>query len=234
MLETIRDQVYETVGNLDEMKELADQFWEDYSEQRGFVLVARKLYHSAWGSNKGAHFRKAHDYCLNSIAKVRKAGSEPSIALREVTLHIYYKWQIQRRTESSSTDVIAWESIRDHSRAILSSLDLSHDPFIKYLYGLSLAHLGSWAEAHQVFDELKRLPAPRDLLGESRDYLLHETGGRRRVQGVVKRGAGGVIYFYCEELGTDFRVDQKDKWPNDGEIATCLYFIFVSWFSGDA
>src|SRR5271157_2379935 len=109
LLEDIREQVFLTVGDIEEMKLQADVIWEEHGGQQGFVLVARKLYQLAWQRNRGREFRKAYEYCLHAFAKVKAAERAPATALRVVTLHIYYRWQIQRRTLSTTGDPIAWE-----------------------------------------------------------------------------------------------------------------------------
>ena len=218
LLEDIREQVFLTVGDIEEMKLQANLIWEEHGGQQGFVLVARKLYQLAWQRNRGREFRKAYEYCLHAFAKVNAAERAPATALRVVTLHIYYRWQIQRRTFSSTGDPIAWEAIRDHSRAILDDPEQSRDPLYRYFYGLALAHLADWTNSRLVFDGLRQQGITRDLLWEPRDYLLNEDGARRRIQGVVRRGADRT-FLYCEELGIDFHTNRSDTWPGDGEIA---------------
>jgi hypothetical protein len=218
MLEEIREQVFLTVGDIEEMKIQAARIWEGHGGQQGFVLVARKLYQLAWQQNRGRDFKKAYDYCLLALATVSAAGRPPSTALRVVMLHIYYRWQIQRRTFSGSSDPIAWEAVRDHSRAVLDDPKQSLDPLYRYFYGLALAHLSDWTNSRLVFDSLRQQGITRDLLWEPRDYLLNEDGARRRIQGAVRRGANHT-FLYCEELGVDFHTNRGDTWPIDGELA---------------
>lgn len=217
MLEQIREQVFVAVGDLEEMRLQADRIWEEHGGQQGFVLVARKYNQLAWRSNRGRDYRRAYEYCQQALAKVQSAGRAPAAALRVVALHIYYRWQIQRRTLSGTGDPIAWEAVRDHSRAVLDDPDLSRDPLYRYLYGLALAHIGDWPDARLVFDGLRQQGLARDLLWQPRDYLLNEDGARRRVQGVVKRGAGQT-FLYCEELHIDLHTSRAHNWPADGEV----------------
>jgi hypothetical protein len=217
LLEEIREQVFLAVGDIEEMKLQAIRIWEEHGGQQGFVLVARKLYQLAWQRNRGRDFRKAYEYCLRALATVTAAERPPATALRVVTLHIYYRWQIQRRTYSGSGDPITWEAIRDHSRAILDDPEQARDPLYRYLYGLALAHLDNWTDSRLVFDGLRQQGITRDLLWEPRDYLLNEDGVRRRIQVAVKRGADRT-FLYSEELGVDFHANRADTWPIEGEV----------------
>jgi hypothetical protein len=51
-----------------------------------------------------------------------------------------------------------------------------------------------------------------------RDFLLNEKGGVRTVQGVIREG-NNRDFFHAEDLGTDFYLDRKGRWPRAGEIA---------------
>jgi hypothetical protein len=153
------------------------------------------------------------------MRKVTDAGVLLSPSLIEVALHIYYRWQIQRAQMSGlGTGRIEWHRVCELGRTLLISPTSNNDPFYKYLHGLALAHLGEWSQAQAVFADLRNAGLFRDYLWEPRDYLLGEEGGRRRVQGVIKRG-GAEPYFYSEELHADFHVEKNQQWPREGEIA---------------
>jgi hypothetical protein len=153
------------------------------------------------------------------MRKVTDAGVLLSPSLIEVALHIYYRWQIQRAQMSGlGTGRIEWHRVCELGRTLLISPTSNNDPFYKYLHGLALAHLGEWSQAQAVFADLRNAGLFRDYLWEPRDYLLGEEGGRRWVQGVIKRG-GAEPYFYSEELHADFHVEKNQQWPREGEIA---------------
>src|SRR5262249_4125739 len=87
-----------------------------------------------------------------------------------------------------------------------------------YIYALALAHLGDWASANAVFTHLRQSGLLHHVLWTPRDFLLNDTGGIRRVQGIIRSGPTRD-YLSVEELKTDFYVAKHRRWPKDGEIA---------------
>ena len=217
LLKDMRAQIFMHIGDEDKLKERAEALWEKHASQQGFVLCARKLFTQAAATSRGKEYKKAFEYCQVAMNKCKLAGQTPAASLCEIALHIYYNWQVQRSTISSSGQTIYWELIRDHSLGALRAPGAYQEPFYKYLYGLALAHLNEWADARVIFTELRQLGMPKDVLWEPRDYLLNPEGGLRSLQGVMKAGAHG-LFFYSEDLHLDFPADRHDDWPRPDEI----------------
>jgi hypothetical protein len=218
LLKEIRDQVFVKVGDEKTIRERADELWEKHASQQGFVLVARKLFTQAAATNRGKDYKRAYEYCQQTMNRLTNNGQTPSSSLCETALHIYYNWQIQRSTFSSSGQTIYWELVKSHSLGALRAPGGYQEPFHKYTYALALAHLGDWAAARAIFSELRQLGMPREVTWEPRDYLLNPEGGPRTLQGVMKEGVQG-LYFYSEDLHLDFQAERRDEWPRPDEIA---------------
>jgi hypothetical protein len=224
MLEGIRDQILLKVASPEELKEHADQVWQQYQSQQGFVLVARKLYVAAQAKNK--KYDLAFSYCQRAILTVQEAGQTPIPALYAVAIQVYYHWRVRRQVVSG-TGSIDWTIIRDHSAALMSSPEYAKDPLHRYLYALALANLGQWPSANAIFSQFRQSELPRHVLWQPRDFLLNSTGGVRTVQGVMRSGPDRQ-YLFVEDLQTDFHVSRNGRWPNDGEIAhATIQFSFA-------
>jgi hypothetical protein len=215
MLEQIRDDVLVKTNTLEDLKNEADRVWNDFGSQEGFVLVARKLYASAQLKNK--KFNAAYFYCHEVMERIVAVGETPSASFFAVAAQIFYHWRVRRQTVSG-TGAIDWQVLRDLCHPVVSSQRHKQDPLYKHMYALSLAHLGNWAEANALYGQIRLAGIPPHVLWIPRDFLLNETGGVRTVQGVMRSGANRE-FFFAEDLGTDFHVDRKGRWPRTGEIA---------------
>jgi hypothetical protein len=224
MLEQIRDQVLLKVQSIDDLKREAERVWAEFQSQQGFVLATRKMYAVAQAKNK--KFDAPFYYCYNAIEKVKEAGLTPVPALYAAAVQVYYHWQVRRQV-FSGTIPIRWDEMRDFSAKVISSSQYAQDPLHKHIYALSLAHLGSWVEANALYTQMRQSNMPAHVLWTPRDFLLHETGGLRTVQGVM-RSAANREFLYVEDLKTDFHVDRKERWPREGEIThATIQFSFA-------
>ena len=79
------------------------------------------------------------------------------------------------------------------------------------------APASGWPDAFTIYSQLRTEEMPGHVKYPGRDYLLHERGGPRQVQGVLRRGADRD-YLYIEEIGVDVLVDKRGHWPRPGEI----------------
>ena len=223
MLQEIRDAVLVKVHSQEDLNVEAERIWKEIGSQEGFVLAARKLYATARIKDK--KYNDAFSYCLHVIERITEAGAVPSPALHTVVVQIYYQWKVRRQMMSGNSP-IAWDTLRDHCFRVISSAEYQNDPLYKHIYALSLAHLGKWSEANALYSQLRQANIPGHILWTARDYLLNETGGIRTVQGVMRSHANRDFLF-CEDLGTDFYVDKKSRWPRAGEIAhAAIQFSF--------
>jgi hypothetical protein len=224
MLTDMRRKVLDNIGTLEELREDAMKRWNGHQRQDGFAVVARKLYERARETNKGTDFKEAWQYCEDSIALVRAAGNDPIVGLTDAILHIYYHWRVQRTVMHGSGAVLDWEAVRSWAVAVLRSGEPSA-PFYVYLEALALAHLGRWADSNALFSHLRAADGvPNDLLWTFRDFLLNDGGGRKKVQGTIRKGASR-LFLHVESIGSDFRVDRNAYWPEVGEIAHA-YIMF--------
>ena len=83
----------------------AELMWERFSRQEGFALVARHKYEKAVATGKGSRFNEAFNYCKIVCSKIEDTGSVVSTELKEVFLHIYYSWRVQRPDRRSSESI---------------------------------------------------------------------------------------------------------------------------------
>jgi len=219
MLGTIKARVLGVVGNLETLRKDAEQQWAQFQSQDGFALVGRVLFEQAEEKGAGRRYKAAFDYCQERMGLVQRASQNVSPALFEIAVQVYYRWQVQRNLfGSNSNEEIRWDLIRDYSDELLLTQERREDPFFRYLRALALAHMGDWAGANIAFTELRQTCQPRHLLHVHRDMLLHRRGGRRTVQGVIRRGHGAQ-FLHVGELQMDFQLDRASKWPREGEVA---------------
>ena len=216
MLENISSEVLDRCASIEQLTEDAEKMWSQYHRQDGFVLVARKLYSEAKKKNKGSYFKRACDFCIESKDRIEQAGQALSSQLAEVMLHIYFHWRVRRTVFSENAEIIDWNLIDYLAGGIVHNSRSKCDPLYSYLLALAKSHLGDWIKANVIFDDLRRRQLPRIMLYRDRDYLMNDKGGMRRVQGVVRKGAGRD-YLHVEILNADILLDRHDKWAQEGQ-----------------
>jgi hypothetical protein len=228
MLEQVRDEIELRFRNAEQLRADADQLWETYSSQHGFVLAARQALRRAVKENKGNAFKSAFDYCKNCTSKVEKKGMTPSPLLHEVAMMIYYHWRVRRSIFKPTNDVIDWHLLHELSRSAMQCGDAEDQPYSKYINALALAHRGEWGEANTIFAQLRQSRMRRDLVWLPRDYLQNPLGGIRWVQGEI-RAAAARMTLWVEDLGTDFYLSKEGNWPRAGAIEhAAIQFSFGS------
>jgi hypothetical protein len=190
------------------------------------VLVARKMYDLAVNRNRGSMFKDALDWCLQTSKYVEDAGGTPIRAIHEAALHIYYRWRVARSLHSEQSSPIDWQFLRDTAARSVQTGQAAQDPLHRFILALSLAHLGQWTDANSIFMQLRQSNIPSEVLWAPRAYYLESKGGAKRIQGVVRRGAGRD-FLYVEDLKTDLHLDRRRAWPREGE--TALAYIQFSF-----
>lgn len=227
LLQTAREEVLANVGSVDEIKTDATKEWSEHGRQEAFAIAARKLYQKAKQSNKGSDYKTASDYCKDAIQLVRAAGREPIASLADVMMEIHYHWQVRRSIECGSGSVIDWDTIQTMATLVLQSGDASA-PFYRYVQALALSHLGRWGDANALFAHLRSSgEVPNDVLWTPRDFLLNQSGGKRKVQGTIRQGASQP-FLHVESLGCDFHLSKGERWPDEGEVVnTLIRFSFA-------
>ncbi len=226
-LEDIQSKLLERFGSLDQMTKDAARLWKEFARQDGFVLVARRMYGEACRANRGRDFNQAYQYCKECRSLIADADQVPGAGIAEVMLHIYYQWRARRSIASAGSEPIDWVLVRDLAVAVRGSARSRTDPFYQYVCAVAEAHLGEWSHAEAIFHDLRRQQMPGRILWEPRDCLLHEMGGMRQVQGVVRRGGQGT-FLKVDALGCDFRVERDDRWPPEDQVAHA-YIRFCYW-----
>jgi hypothetical protein len=217
MLSQARNDLLVTDMDDDELARVADQLWEEYGRQEGFVVVARRLFGVARESNRGSDYNLAFDYCRERLAWIEGRRASPTAQFRDATLHIYYAWRVRRDVEAAPlAERVDWAWMLATVEAIMQDIELGKNPFYSYLRALALCHLNNWSAGHAIFAELRRQSVAD--LWTLRDYLMTEEGQPRVVQGELKSGTDGRMYCYAADLHQDFVTRRGDEWPSAGEI----------------
>ena len=220
MLDAQRRELFAEAIGKEDVDAVADDLWENYRDQEGFVLAARRRYGEAVIADKGTLFNATHSYCRKKIIAVDSTGVAPSPGLFEVALINYYHWQVgrrglQRRVERN----IDWQLVVEYSEAVLGAPAFVALPYLyRYIRAVAAAHLGDWTSAAAIWTELRRCGMPRHLLFEHRDSLLDRKGIARVVQGVVTE-AGAKKFLMVRDLGQDVLLNRSQRWPGAGMIA---------------
>ena len=220
MLEAQRYELFAEAAGDEDVDAVAEELWERYHDQGGFVLAARRRYGEAVLADKGTLFNATHSYCQEKIVAVKSTGAPPSPWLVEVALLNYYHWQVvrqglQRRVERE----IDWELVVEYSETVLGAPAFVAVPYLyRYMRAVAAAHLGDWTSAAAIWTELRRCGMPRHLLFEHRDLLLDRKGIARVVQGKVT-AAGAKKFLMVQELRQDFILSRRQRWPGPGTIA---------------
>ncbi len=223
MLEDIRDQVLNKAADLDELVRQANEVWEKYANQEGFLIAARKYFSMARTKNK--KYERAFEYCQRAIVLAEEAKLSPLPGLLSTSVQIYYHWRVRRQVMSGNTR-IDWAFLRDQSARVLASRQYANDNLHRYIYGLALSHLLEWSLASGVFMQIRQANLPTHVLWAARDYFLNETGGIRQVQGVMRQ-LTGRLYLLVDDLQNDFIASRRGTWPRPGEIAhAAIEFTF--------
>lgn len=216
LLLNAKEQLYGATLPLVDGDKMAEEVWLKSKSQDGFVVVARKQLSEAREAYKGKKFKDVYEYIIACRQRVLKEGRYIDKRLFEIQAEVIYWWRIHRAMLSPIDIEIDWSELL----GVLNELD-SHEvrgqnTFFHFLKGISLAHLGDWDAANQVFMRLRQSDLPPGVLWLPRAFLLNQKGGRTTVQGIV-REHGGRVYLEVEKPRQNFAVDKKDRWCSPGE-----------------
>jgi hypothetical protein len=215
----VTGKIFEKIVPLNELTESADELFLKYKRQDGFVIAARKLYHTAREKNSGTAYHEAFAYCQRVLSTITVAEQSPSADLCSVAVCIYYEWNVNRyQPQRNVSRTIDWALLHDLVEQVLRSEKYTGDPFYRYVAGLALAEQDKWAEAETLFAENRKGGIPNEQLFQIRAVLLDNEGLRSRVQGKIT-GGERKKYFLVDALHKDFNVTREERWPNVGEIA---------------
>lgn len=215
-LENIRLAITEEAYSLEEVRAIGESLWKEKKDPIGLIAIARFLYRKAMGSGSGTDFRKADEFCHYIFRELENENADIPAMLYDVALHVYFQWRVQRRLLSSSQDSIDWQLIHDYAKNSSRNSGDAHTALNLFIEALAHAHLGRWAQALLIFQQIRNLAIPREILTEPRAYLMNTGGGIRRIEGEMRTGSRDRILF-CEELNQDFIATHYAKWPRDGE-----------------
>src|SRR4051794_35476914 len=101
------------------------------------------------------HRTPQHARGIQQSNTITEAGVVPLPALYAVAVQIYYHWVV-RRQQVSGTTAISWNLLRGFAEKLLASPQHAEDALFRYIYALSLAHLGLWVEANALFAQLRQ------------------------------------------------------------------------------
>jgi len=226
-LEDIRGKLFASLGHIADLDAEANRIWDTYQSQDGFILVARRLYQEARTANKGKLFQRASSYCKEVRRTVEAAGTAISPALAEVELLNYYQWRVVRAIFSKLEAEIDWPTLKNLAEETFRLPADDASPLHRYVYAVSLAHLGNWTDAYSQFHQLRQSSLRREILWTPRGYYLDVKGSAKHVQGLIKGGAR-KHFLYVEDLHADFHLDRHGDWPQEGEIALAyIQFSFA-------
>lgn len=232
-LKQVRDEVLGVAADSVQVSERAQEIFEQYKSQLGFVLQARKLLAVAEQSGKGAHFSKAYNYVLANRRTIEEAGVEIEFSLLEVQLQIYYRWKITRCMLSEVVGHVDWILVKELSEDVLRHHQSERNVLFRFLHALSLAHLNEWANSQLDFMQIRQAGLANAMLWRPRALLVNSKGGPRSVQGVIRDGAGRKMLF-SEEFQTDVLCDKRGNWPREGEVTHAwIEFSFGGAFAID-
>jgi hypothetical protein len=217
-LEDVSGRLYERIMPLDELKENASELWRNFRRQEGFVIAARKLYHTARQKNTGTAYNEAFSYCQRMLAEIQAESQVPSADLCAVAASIYYEWNVNRYDSRAVGRQIDWPMLYELSHVVTEAAKYSGDLFYQLVSAISLAQQSKWAEADFLFSKIRRARIPNDQLYEPRAVLVDKEGVRQRVQGTIT-GNEQRHYFKSDEIDRDFFLSRVERWPRPGEIA---------------
>jgi hypothetical protein len=225
-LEQAREELQSLVTDIDVVKRNAQLLWDQFRSQTGFVLASRLLHRKAVNSNRGKDFNATDNYCLSCISTIEAANCNVDKTLFEVALHNLCRWQFPMLGVSTSPP--DWMRVKQLCVEVLADTDLSADPFTRFVYAVSLAHEGAWADANANFRRLRATSIPFEALHAPRTVLVDDSGDPRKVLGTV-RVSGDTKFLSIGELGTDVECSRRDRWRGD----SLEDFAFIEFaFSG--
>jgi hypothetical protein len=219
LLEEITGKIFERIIPQDELTETAKELFEQFRRQDGFVIAARKLYHTAREKNSGSSYNEAFTYCREVMKDIERAGVSPVSDLYAVAVCIYYEWNVNRYDPKAGNRQIDWDLLYRLSGAVLKGDKYKSDTFYRYVCGLSLAEQGDWSGADPFFAQNRKSGIPNDHLYQLRAVFLDAHGVRTQVQGTITGTTGAKRYFYVKSLHQDFRLSRDERWPNVDETA---------------
>jgi len=217
-LEDVSGKLYQRIMPLEELKENALELWRNFKRQEGFVIAARKLYHTAREKNTGTAYNEAFSYCTRMLAEIQAESQAPSPDLCAVAASIYYEWNVNRYDGKAGNREIDFAVLYELSHVVTEASKYSGDLFYKFVSAVALAQQGKWPEADFLFAQIRRARIANEQLYEPRAVLLDKEGIRKRVQGRIT-GDQEKQYFKSDEIDRDFLLSRFEHWPRPGEIA---------------
>ena len=218
MLGDARDRLVTVVVGAVELERVAEEVWASSSSQEGFAMLIRKLFYDAMRTKKGSDFKEAWERSVAIVDRIEAARRTPLPNIARSMAHLLYQWRVKGMVPGQADLKAEWPRIDGLAKAALRGVPAGSDPATRYVYGLALAHQGKWADARGAFSEIKGGGVPTPLFVAARDYLVYDTGARKKIQGVVRAGAR-EDFLECREPRWDFVLTRKDAWPPPGNEA---------------
>ena len=217
LLEEISGKIFGQVATIDELELRAEELWNNYGRQDGFIIAARRRHYFARHKDTGTAYNEAFAYCKHLINIINAKGSSVSPDLYAVATDIYFGWNINRINKKNTPRTIDWDILLEYCKGALSSERYNSDPLYKFISAIALAHLKDWDTADAIFSQIRKMPLPAKYAHKIRATLLDDDGTAKQWQGEI---TGGKNHKYAKVslLKPDFNLSTYDRWPNVGEI----------------
>lgn len=211
MLNSLNRQILDSIPDIDELGNTANNIFNTSGSQIGFEVLARKLLSEAIKTNKGRSYNQVNQYLDNCFDKIDAIGAKRNPDLIMVRIDLIIRWRIQRTGGS-----INWLKFRSDLEEILEVNQYRESVEKIFYYAVSLYHCGDSTKGAAQFANLRRLHAYALMPKEIRCYYLGKEGNPKRFQCTIAR-QGQRWYAEISELSIDVPIF---KTPDEGGPGT--------------
>ena len=226
MLTDLQHRILDSIDDVNNLKQIANEIFDSNKSQIGFEVVARKLLYEASQKNRGRMYLRVDEYLQECFSRCREQDVEPGKRLIAVRVDLYIRWRIQR-----TAGPVDWEQLRDDLQYVLESPWFRDDMIKMFYLAVALFHTERLPEANVLFAKLRSTAGPRQQKGIVRAYHLGKEGAPKRYQGIVRR-SHGRFYMEISELGTDLPIRDEGGYLNAGASKHC--YVGFSFFGPHA
>lgn len=220
-LHELQGNILDSIENVDEIIQYANEAFENSGSQSGFEVVARRLLRDAENSSnkKGGLYKKAYDYANECIQRIEDAGRDIGVDILSTRIDIFVRWRLQH-----TRGPVEWERLKDDLETVTSNRKYSDDLVKLYYLALALFHLEDFTRSEALFRSLQRMNPSRMVRLGRRNAYLGDQGFPKRIQ-VEIRSSHNRRYVYAPSLGLDLDVFGRFSDRQDGAVDHC-YIVF--------
>jgi len=192
MLTDLQNRIIRSIPDIDVLKRLAQQIFQDTGNQVGFEVVGRRLLVEASEGNKGHGYNSVNEFLTQCITELDSRGVQASVELIVIRTDLIIRWRIQRFLE------VDWDKFTTDIKSVIENPRYRDDAIKRFYYAVALFHSNHITEANAVFAGLRRLQlsaSPREV----RCYYLGKFGSAQRMQGTLER-KHNYAYMMIPEL----------------------------------